>query len=251
MKPLLLSLGFYLVLFLCPLSSNAGEDFVVHEWGTFTSVQASDGQLLYWNSLNPSDLPAFVYNRTQAQADRELNSLFAFGGKFNLSALHRMETPVLYFYSPTQRHLDVTAKFPKGLITEWYPQVRQFGPIYTTNDSPYLNPGHKTESFVKWEQVEILPAATHPVFKNGLPKSHAPSHYFAARNTDADFVRISKTIKGDQVRELEKFLFYRGLGLPLLWNHPDLGSGDRAASKKTGGQWRNTPSFDHGPWGRV
>src|SRR5204863_2208475 len=45
------------------LSQNrVAKDLVVHEWGTFTSIQGSDGVPLYWQSRNIAPLPAFVYD---------------------------------------------------------------------------------------------------------------------------------------------------------------------------------------------
>ena len=35
---------------------------VVHEWGTFTSVQGGDGVQVEWNPLIKTDLPDFVYS---------------------------------------------------------------------------------------------------------------------------------------------------------------------------------------------
>ena len=35
---------------------------VAHEWGTFTSFQGSDGDLLEWKPLETSELPKFVYD---------------------------------------------------------------------------------------------------------------------------------------------------------------------------------------------
>ena len=37
-------------------SSGAKEEFVAHEWGTFTSVQGADGIQIEWNPLAPSDV---------------------------------------------------------------------------------------------------------------------------------------------------------------------------------------------------
>ena len=68
----------------------------VHEWGTFTSIAGPDGQAVEWRPLTgPSDLPCFV--TTLNPNSIKIN---AQGGIPGLKALVRMETPVLYFYSP-------------------------------------------------------------------------------------------------------------------------------------------------------
>jgi hypothetical protein len=84
-----------------------GRDRVVHEWGTLTSVQGSDGVTLDGLRHDDRDLPKFV---------RDL------GGKYAFTALDvKMETPVIYFYSPVRWKTVVHVKFPHGLITQWYP----------------------------------------------------------------------------------------------------------------------------------
>src|SRR3974390_2150029 len=49
---------------LLALNSNAASfrGLIAHEWGTFTSVQGSDGTLLSWRPLETSGLPGFVYD---------------------------------------------------------------------------------------------------------------------------------------------------------------------------------------------
>src|SRR6266571_192536 len=84
--------------------------FVVHEWGTFTSVVGEDGVPIAWHPLEqPRDLPGFVYVGTP---------------KGRLAATIRMETPVLYFYSDHDVDASVRVDFPGGQITEWYPVAR-------------------------------------------------------------------------------------------------------------------------------
>src|SRR5690349_19304657 len=93
---------------------------VVHEWGTFTSIAGKDGIALEWRPLNgPTDLPKFVHT-----IEKEGDGLRHLQGKRELTAAVRMETPVLYFYSPNEIDVNVKVDFPKGTITEWYPQAR-------------------------------------------------------------------------------------------------------------------------------
>ncbi len=109
-------------------ASRAAEGFVAHEWGTFTSVQGTDGVQLEWNPLITAELPKFVYdlNRPSGDPRRQLGSLS--GSKSAFRTLQRMETPVIYFYSPRELTVDVTVKFPQGRVTEWFPQARDVGP---------------------------------------------------------------------------------------------------------------------------
>jgi hypothetical protein len=120
----------------------------------------------------------------------------------------RMETPVIYFYSPRQEKIDVRVDFPKGLITEWYPPAR-------VEQTPIADSiGAISRSSIRWSGVSVLPGSlpTLPVEKNY-------SHYYAARATDAVPVFAGS--------RYEKFLFYRGLGafqVPLLATEEDDGS---------------------------
>jgi hypothetical protein len=75
-------------------NAPAQNNLIVHEWGTFTSIAGKDGVALEWRPLNgPPDLPKFVH--TIQQGDAGLRN----APKAALSAVVRMETPVIYFYS--------------------------------------------------------------------------------------------------------------------------------------------------------
>src|SRR5262245_27711227 len=100
-------------------------DYVAHEWGTFTSVQASDGEQLAWNPFVAPDLPKFVYTvfNPTGRTKGVLLPAFSMPGKTAFTARQRMETPVIYFYADKPQTVDVAVKFPEGRITEWYPQL--------------------------------------------------------------------------------------------------------------------------------
>src|SRR5437868_10670721 len=80
---------------LLAVHAHAATNYVAHEWGTFTSVQGSDGNLLLWHALQTSELPGFVYNWNRPGMNRGR----MIGGKGVLTTLQRMETPVIYFYA--------------------------------------------------------------------------------------------------------------------------------------------------------
>jgi len=105
-----------------------------------------------------------------------------------------METPVLYFYSASDTDVSVKVDFPKGKITEWYPQAR------SVNTS------------IDWGRLKVMPGA-----ELSFPVAYSDnSRYYAARETDAAPVQVCGT-DGKSVQQ-EKFLFYRGVGtfdLPL------------------------------------
>lgn len=162
---------------------------IVHEWGTFTSIAGKDGVALEWRPLNgATDLPKFVHS-TQGR-DQGLRHAT---DKTKLTAVVRMETPVIYFYANREMDISTKVEFPKGKITEWYPQARFVG------------------TGVDWGKIKIQPGAPF-----NLPADYSDNHYYAARETDAAPVQICAT--NGHATEQEKFLFYRGVGnfdLPL------------------------------------
>jgi hypothetical protein len=228
MKTTFLSL-FLAALQLPLLADNSPDNgYVAHEWGTFTSVQGADGIQLEWNPLITTDLPKFVYDRNRPTGDVRRQPLASFGSKSGFVTLQRMETPVIYFYSDRERTVDVNVKFPQGLITEWFPQVKQFGPFSATNKQ---EEELSRQSFLHWSDVRILPQRSDMILSQALPNDPSPSHYFAARETDANFLQFTvgkdaalpagsqaaverESISPSTNRkvETEKFLFYRGIG---------------------------------------
>src|SRR5215467_8575887 len=109
------------VLFIAAWRQIGAQDAVVepaltvHEWGTFTSIAGNDGNVVQWqpltgdwpnaqtkevsagkdDALTESDLPSFVEH-------------FGYAGfKSGLQGTVRMETPVLYFYTPRDLTVSV------------------------------------------------------------------------------------------------------------------------------------------------
>jgi hypothetical protein len=103
-----------------------------------------------------------------------------------------METPVVYFYADEELTVSVNIRFPSGSMTEWYPQA--------------ATPSRG----IRWPRVQVLPNA-----RPALVTEERPSPYYHARETDAATLRVD----GATGSEVEKFLFYRGIGsftLPVL-----------------------------------
>ncbi len=190
------------------------DHFFAHEWGTFTSIQGSDGVPISWQSLVEGDLPGFVYNRTRAADAQLLGAPVSPLTKGAMSAPQRIETPVIYFYSLKPRTVDVRVDLPQGTITEWYPQISKFGPALGQTLTPFIDPKQRNKSFIEWTKVQIVPGS-----KATFPDEKRPSHYYAARDTDATPVRVippaTQVImangEGLPKPQDEKFLFYRGL----------------------------------------
>jgi hypothetical protein len=214
------------------------DGFVVHEWGTLTSVRGSDGTVLPGLHHEEEDLPAFVADRlSQARADPSL----AVDPVMRL----KMETPVTYFYSAEPRTVSARVDFPQGLLTQWYPYVREMHPPVFTLEGRLVDryaqsldtipdrcqrffAGDPPGSMLDWGQVRIE-ARDQSV---ALPGPLGRTTWGFARNTAANPIRVGSAAGGQH----EKFLFYRGLGnydLPLgvrfAGDAPTFENRDRAA----------------------
>jgi hypothetical protein len=198
------------------------DHYTAHEWGTFTSIQGTDGVPIAWQSLIENDLPDFVYNRTRAADAQLLGAPLNPFAKGAIAATQRIETPVIYFYSLKPKTVDVRVDLPQGTITEWYPQITKFGPAYGQTITPFIDPAQRGKSFIEWSKVQIVPGS-----QAQFPDEKRPSHYYAARATDATPIQVTppatQPIKangeGTPKPQDEKFLFYRGVASfasPLL-----------------------------------
>ena len=227
-----LCLAFGTLTLLGSTANTHQKGLVAHEWGTFTSVQGSDGTLLNWRPLQTSRLPQFVYDWQHPGYNRQGLNAIAFG-KGAMVTLQRMETPVIYFYSDEKLSVDVSVDFPKGLITEWYPQANQIGPSTIPAPAPIAEAdklAHKVgvkpeftfatllknhaakESRARWTDVEILPANENGDTARSLQQDRSGSHYFTARDTDSAFIRVDSSGTTNCAPDFEKFIFYRGVG---------------------------------------
>jgi hypothetical protein len=151
---------------------------VAHEWGTFTSVAGQDGRPVQWLPLaGPSDLPEFI-------------GRIGCNVKASMSGTVRMETPVIYFYAPSDMTLKASVRFRQGVITEWFPR-----PTGIAND--IIENAFNGE--IAWTDVKVRPGGQ-AAFRVEAGKSH----YYIARETDAAPLRVGV--------DDERFLFYRGVG---------------------------------------
>jgi len=112
-----------------------------------------------------------------------------------------METPVLYFYAPSEQTVSVKVSFAKGVITEWYPHATRVEPAATLWDGILLN-DNVDDGSIAWDAVTLAPSQTAP-----LPTDQRENRYYAARQTTSTPLRVN-TSAGPQY---EKFLFYRGV----------------------------------------
>ena len=169
-------------------------DLTVHEWGTFTAVAGGDGRGVEWTPLTrPTDLPEFVEHFSDGNF------------KLGLRGTIRMETPVLYFYSPRDLTLSVKVAFARGVISEWYPHAVRIQPVGVLRHTSLSQ--LRTDGSITWNEITVSPN-----LRGEFPREFGANRYYAARETSSTPLRV-KTTAGDQ---LEKFLFYRGVSAAPL-----------------------------------
>lgn len=173
---------------------HTSSDLTVHEWGTFTAVAGKNGGAVKWAPLEgPADLPGFVEHFSTVNY------------KVGLRGTIRMETPVLYFYSPQDVTVSVRASFSRGVITEWYPHAARVEPVGVLRNTNLSR--SPTDGSIAWSDVAVSPNLS-----GEFPREAQPSPYYAARATSSTPLRV-RTTAGDQQ---EKFLFYRGVSAASL-----------------------------------
>jgi len=197
--PLVLPLALALI-----TGDPAGADdpgYVLHEWGTFTTLAGSDGVLLEGLDVDEEPLPEFVHGRDTLETGFPQVTI-------------KMETPVIYVYSDRARQIGLTVRFPEGILTQWYPQVRSTTPPIT-GDPPLLRDGS-----LRWGLFQVYAPG---VGLEEIPPVDGDDPWRFAREVDANVLRLC-LVGGP---EHERFLFYRGLGrfdLPLVGKRTDEGN---------------------------
>lgn len=190
-------------------------DYEVHEWGTFTSVQSSDGEYLDGLHHEEESLPAFVHQLKYAGVGQASYESYGRLKGLKLAAIpdpvnQKLETPVIYFHTDQARDIDLRVDFPDGYITEWYPASSDRSPkleypcrglsagCYTEEQRAKYGLDTLADGFMTWD-VDITdePRETIPVSPDDI---WAPSR---------DVPRAAWVSAGD---EHEKFIFYRGIG---------------------------------------
>jgi len=174
-------------------------DLTIHEWGTFTAIAGKDGRAVEWLPLGlprfpaSTDLPKFVEHISDVNF------------KLGLRDTIRMETPVMYFYSPRDVTVSARVAFSKGLITEWYPHADRVQPGGVLRDTSLSQ--LPADGSITWNSVSVSPNLA-----GEFPREVESNRYYAARETSSSPLRV-KTTAGEQQ---EKFLFYRGVSADSL-----------------------------------
>ncbi|HXI72955.1 MAG TPA: hypothetical protein VNN22_21660 [Verrucomicrobiae bacterium] len=187
------------------------QKWVVHEWGTFTSLQDEAGEAIGGINTDDEPVPDFVHELGSFILLRPTevpNNFFQGAPSCHPDVTMRLETPVLYFHPPkgeTHTHsANVSVKFRGGWLTEYYPdavadalefkdsrfqpgltRLSRFGPLRSS-----------TESKLTWSDLKI-------------------GDDWNLTNTTAHVWTSPRAVSASSVQttngESEKFLFYRGV----------------------------------------
>jgi hypothetical protein len=181
---------------------------IVHEWGTFTSVQGSDGVVLEGVHREEELVPKFVHSLSEGQEAR-----VALGPKgLPMPPRHvtqKMETPILYFHSDVPRRVKVRVGFEQGLITQWYPIASARGVDGDLDFHEVVDFRKIQRSHVEWD-VDVLPGEHGKDLS--VPAAAPDEPWQMGREVAAARVRTRGKWGEEQRAEGEHYLFYRGLG---------------------------------------
>lgn len=177
---------------------------IVHEWGTFTSLQDEAGQAIGGINTDDEPVPQFVHQLwgSLLLTPTELPPSFFSKGA---PACHpdvtiRLETPVLYFHLPQGQSalhgVTVTAQFRGGWLTEFSPDAHAVAPGAIIRGA-FGHLGVGTTSTLTWDKLEVG--------GNWRGPPTVEHVWTSPRSVQADPVRIA-------TGESERFLFYRGVG---------------------------------------
>jgi len=188
MRPTIL---FLIIALLTPITRASSDKLIIHEWGTFTSLQDETGRALGGINEDVEPLPPFVHDL--GKGSNKLGGKGLLPGP-DMNVTMRLETPVVYFHphDGSPKTINFSVNFQGGLLTQFYPDAK------TNVPAGAIPPvAAKSLGSLEWKDVSL---DTH---KAGPQTS---SHvWLAPRNVDA----VDVTAKNG---ESERYLFYRGVG---------------------------------------
>lgn len=184
-------------------AEDASKKLVVHEWGTFTSLQDEKGNAIGGINTDDEPVPKFIHRlRDLVIPPTELPPSFFKGvPQSHPDVTLRLETPVIYFYPPKTGtdplKADVRVSFRGGWLTEYYPDAQVEAPGLESGKFDFGHLTREQTGSLTWKGLSI--GGDHP----GPPTTDQV--WASPRQVQAASISNSKG-------ESEKFLFYRGVG---------------------------------------
>jgi hypothetical protein len=195
------------------LGETPEKSLLVHEWGTFTSLQNDRGESIGGINIDDEPVPAFVHgldaslvmNSPTPDEIKLASMLKGVFPKLHPDITMRLETPVVYFYDRRPMggegpmKVDLSVTFHGGYLTQYYPSAS--GPV------PVV-----TRDWTAGQYAPVKSDTTHTLTWNGLEIGKAGE---GPKTTDRVWT-APREVKADNVvaanGESEKFVFYRGVG---------------------------------------
>jgi hypothetical protein len=187
------------VLFLTVPCFADSKPLVVHEWGTFTSLQDETGRAIGYLNSNDEPLPMFVHRLRSGLIIRDGGLDFSKSVPTgHPDVTMRLETPVIYFHpaDKTPFNVDVSATFNGGLLSEFYPNAK----FHIEGGTPApagidrISSGMQGE--LSWKDLRVGGNVKIPETKEHV--------WLAPRKVDSAPVAAGN--------EGEQYVFYRGVG---------------------------------------
>jgi hypothetical protein len=198
------------------------DPFIVHEWGTFTTLHGSDGKRIGGLQIEEEVLPSFVHQHGKIATNElpvKAGKLPVYGSKIGYlkstaipgvddyqvlgngigvkNVNVKMETPVLYFYSEKKMNVEVQVDFPRGTISQWYPQRTSGEELVANSQYDFRD---NFNGSINWKAT---------VLERGSERSLTPNKNLESNTWIAP--RATKANKVTANGEVENFLFYRGM----------------------------------------
>lgn len=199
---------------------TAPKPLVVHEWGTFTWLEAENGEFLGGINTDDEPVPEFVHRlcpHLLLQVDPPNPQALMMQGlpSDHPDVTMRMETPVIYFYPPKgwkPQPVDVHVEFNGGWMTEFYPAAVANAPGLDAQNPSRIYPEDWDPAKEGTSNVGYLTYMTRGKLSwNGLALN-APG---TGPKTDSKVWLAPRGVKSAMITndmgETEKFLFYRGV----------------------------------------
>jgi hypothetical protein len=175
---------------------------LVHEWGTFTSLQDEHGHAIGGINTDDEPVPKFVHRLSDFLVLRPTEippSYFQGAPHCHPDVTMRLETPVLYFHPASAEeitNLMVRAQFRGGWLSEFFPDAQADVPGLRGGTFQFGRLTASTTSSLTWKNLRLGGAWDGPACDWHV--------WTSPRAVEAANVR---TPSG----EAERFLFYRGV----------------------------------------
>ncbi|MBA3700438.1 MAG: hypothetical protein H0W78_16450 [Planctomycetes bacterium] len=217
---------------------SAAEPLVIHEWGTFTSLQDEQGRTIGGLNVDEEFLPPFVHDLYPVMIgfNRDVPTTRTFKGisACNPTVTMRLETPVVYVHLPagqTAATFDLSATFHGGFLSQFYPLAEpsvngrplRWQDVTTTTliqgkqvsqtirELQVLGPGQNgVTTWQRWQAPVLNAKTTSTLTWRGIRAGGA----LAAPATDSPIWLAPRAVDAANLAvgdEQERYLFYRGL----------------------------------------